>query len=135
MANHSSILAWGIPWTEEPGKRQSMGSQRIQFSSVTQLCPTLCDPMNQSLSLSHIHTHTYTRLHTHVDFSMLALSNVQPNNLSKVPFLYSVGEVRKRVCKAFGAEQDFLSTSVLDDICDQRDICCSYSSSVLQNWL
>ena len=66
---------------------------------------------------------------------MLALSNVQPNNLSKVPFLYSVGEVRKRVCKAFGAEQDFLSTSVLDDICDQRDICCSYASSVLQNWL
>ena len=28
MATHSSILAWKIPWTEEPGRLQSMGSQR-----------------------------------------------------------------------------------------------------------
>ena len=30
MAIHSSILAWEIPWTEEPGGLQSMGSQRIR---------------------------------------------------------------------------------------------------------
>ena len=30
MATHSSILAWRIPWTEEPGGLQSMGSQRIR---------------------------------------------------------------------------------------------------------
>ena len=29
MATHSSILAWRIPWTEEPGGQQSMGSQRV----------------------------------------------------------------------------------------------------------
>ena len=29
MATHSIILAWRIPWTEEPGRLQSMGSQRI----------------------------------------------------------------------------------------------------------
>ena len=29
MANHSSILAWRIPWTEQPGGLQSMGSQRV----------------------------------------------------------------------------------------------------------
>ena len=29
MATHSSILAWRIPWTEEPGGVQSMGSQRV----------------------------------------------------------------------------------------------------------
>ena len=29
MAAHSSILAWRIPWTEEPGGLQSMGSQRV----------------------------------------------------------------------------------------------------------
>ena len=29
MANHSSILAWRIPWTEEPGGLQSMESQRV----------------------------------------------------------------------------------------------------------
>ena len=30
MATHSSILAWRIPWTEKPGRLQSMGSQRIR---------------------------------------------------------------------------------------------------------
>ena len=30
MATHSSILAWGIPWTEKPGGPQSMGSQRVR---------------------------------------------------------------------------------------------------------
>ena len=30
MATHSSILAWEIPWTEEPGGPQSMGSQKSQ---------------------------------------------------------------------------------------------------------
>ena len=29
MATHSSFLAWGIPWTEEPGGLQSTGSQRV----------------------------------------------------------------------------------------------------------
>ena len=29
MAAHSSILAWKIPWTEEPGRLSSMGSQRV----------------------------------------------------------------------------------------------------------
>ena len=30
MAIHSSILAWEIPWTEEPGKLQSLGLQRVR---------------------------------------------------------------------------------------------------------
>jgi len=29
MVTHSSILAWRIQWTEEPGRVQSMGSQRV----------------------------------------------------------------------------------------------------------
>ena len=29
MATHSSALVWKIPWTEEPGRLQSMGSQRV----------------------------------------------------------------------------------------------------------
>ena len=32
MATHSNILAWRIPWTEEPGGLQSMGSQRLSWS-------------------------------------------------------------------------------------------------------
>ena len=45
MATHSSILAWRIPWTREPGRLQSMGLQ-----SWTQL--------------SYTHTHTHTHTHT-----------------------------------------------------------------------
>ena len=70
MATHSSILAWRIPWTEEPGRLQSKGSQLVehewaidhsstqacQISQKTaaaaakslQSCPTLCDPRDGS---------------------------------------------------------------------------------------
>ena len=39
MATHSSILVWDIPWTEEPGRLQSTGSQKSQ----TQLCVHVLD--------------------------------------------------------------------------------------------
>ena len=35
MVTHSSILAWKIPWIEEPGGLQSMGSQRIRHDLAT----------------------------------------------------------------------------------------------------
>ena len=41
MATHSVILAWEIPWTEEPGGLQSMGVQRVRLDQATE------------------HTHTY----------------------------------------------------------------------------
>ena len=34
MATHSSILTWRIPWTEEPGKLQSVGLRRVRHDSV-----------------------------------------------------------------------------------------------------
>ena len=37
MATHSNILAWKIPWTEDPGRLQSMGSQRVGHDWVTSL--------------------------------------------------------------------------------------------------
>ena len=37
MATYSSILTWKIPWTEEPGRLQSIGSQRVGHDSVTSL--------------------------------------------------------------------------------------------------
>ena len=56
MATHSSILAWRIPWTEEPGGLQSIGSQKgwTQYNDSTtaaaakslQSCPTLCGPID-----------------------------------------------------------------------------------------
>ena len=35
MATHSNILAWRVPWTEEPGRPQSMGSQRVGHNLAT----------------------------------------------------------------------------------------------------
>ena len=37
MAIHSSTIAWRIPWTEEPGRLQSMGSQRVRHDWATSL--------------------------------------------------------------------------------------------------
>ena len=37
MAMHSSTIAWKIPWTEEPGRLQSMGSQRVRHDGATSL--------------------------------------------------------------------------------------------------
>ena len=66
MATHSSILAWRIPWTEDPGGLQSMGLQRVldtteqltlastiqsnraAAAKSLQSCPTLCDPTDGS---------------------------------------------------------------------------------------
>ena len=45
MATYSSILAWRIPWSEEPGGRQSMGSQKSQTQ--------LSDSLSLSLSITH----------------------------------------------------------------------------------
>ena len=47
MATHSSILAWRIPWTEEPGGLESMGLQRIGYSLVTK-------QQQQSVSLASL---------------------------------------------------------------------------------
>ena len=34
MATHSSVLVWRIPWTEKPGRLQSVGSQRVVHDSM-----------------------------------------------------------------------------------------------------
>ena len=51
MATHSSILAWRIPWTEEPGRLQSMGSHRAGYDLVTN---TYTHKSEQCVSLSEV---------------------------------------------------------------------------------
>ena len=48
MATHSSILAWKIPWTEEPGGLQAMGSRRVGHN------------LAHARMRAHTHTHTHT---------------------------------------------------------------------------
>ena len=59
MATHSSILAWRLPWTEEPGRLQSMGSQRVRHKCTihTHTCIktdkplfTYCDGVSKGLN-------------------------------------------------------------------------------------
>ena len=63
MATHSSILAWEIPWTEEPGGLQSMGSQRVG-ATTTQDRATKCQHA-RARTHTHTHTHTHTRRVSH----------------------------------------------------------------------
>ena len=53
MATHSSILAWRIPWTEEPGGLQFIGLQRIRHDWVTN---------THACARAHTQTHTHTQL-------------------------------------------------------------------------
>ena len=52
MATHSSILAWKIPWTEEPGRLQSMGSQEVGYNLAAKPPPEMCCKRN-GYSLLH----------------------------------------------------------------------------------
>ena len=62
MATHSRILAWEIPWAEEPGGLQSKGSQRV----------------GHDWAIEHPHTHSYTKLHSWVcSFQQLTRNELQ----------------------------------------------------------
>ena len=56
METHSSTLAWKIPWTEKPGRLQSMGSQRVRHDRVTS-SPLL--PRGNKRSSSFPHTYIF----------------------------------------------------------------------------
>ena len=62
MATHSSILAWKIPWIEEPGRLQSMGSQRVLTQLIdftfTKLLPEIFT-IRSLLSLSRTMSKSY----------------------------------------------------------------------------
>ena len=51
MATHSSILAWRIPWTEEPGGLQSTGSQRVGHNWATSLSLSFF-PLTSSIGIT-----------------------------------------------------------------------------------
>ena len=62
LATHYSILAWRIPWTEEPGRLQSMGLQRVGHDWAS------------DCAHAHAHTHTHTHTHTHISESFETMS-------------------------------------------------------------
>ena len=48
MATHYSLLAWKIPWTEEPGGLQSMGSQRVGLECARTHARSLCESSEEA---------------------------------------------------------------------------------------
>ena len=83
MATRSSILAWRIPWTEEPGRLQSVGSRvghdyacpHTSFSEPFLLCLLFSLLQGETHTLPLAHTHTLTILL----LVSVSLSTVLPN--------------------------------------------------------
>ena len=103
MTTPSSILAWEIPWTEEPGRLQSMGEQKSRTGlsnytttmplrarrkkkpvwfpiqpccyccSVAKPCPTLCDPMN-------CNTPAFLSIVSQSLLKLMSIESVMPSN-------------------------------------------------------
>ena len=61
MATHSSILAWRIPWMEEPGGLQSTGSHRVGHDRATSL--SLSPGHGERKKMSPYRTHEQRRIH------------------------------------------------------------------------
>ena len=117
MATRSSILAWRIPWTEEPGGLQSVGSQRVghdyacthtSFSEPFLLCLLF--------SLLQGETHTLPLAHTHTLAVLLvvsvSLSTVLPNRHTLCPS-HTLSHTTSAVCFAGVLVQEWRRTSVL----------------------
>ena len=63
MAPHSSILAWRIPWTEEPGGLQYMGPK--ESDTTARLSTVFTTSITREAQISHIYTHIYPHLGYH----------------------------------------------------------------------
>ena len=98
MAPHSSTLTWKIPWMEEPGRLQSMGSQRVGHNCMTSLSlftfmywkrkwqptPVLLPGKSHgwrslvASSWGHYKSDTTERLHFHFSLSCIGEGNGNP---------------------------------------------------------
>ena len=79
MATHSSILAWRIPWKEEPSRLQSMGLHRVRYDWVTN---------------TYIYTYTTIKSRTHITQSILRMP---------ISWIFSKSEDRVFVSKSNSA--------------------------------
>ena len=80
MATHSSILAWKIPWTEDPGRLQSMGSQRVGHDWATSLHVFLWPDSSFHFSTGKQSMSGYTTVYLSIHHlkDMLVISRIWP---------------------------------------------------------
>ena len=73
VATHSSILAWRIPWTEEPGRLQSLGSHRVSTTKATEQALTQSVSFLGSLTWSWSSVSKQWESHCYITFKSLWL--------------------------------------------------------------
>ena len=81
MATYSSIPAWRIPWTEEPGRLQSTGSQRVRHDltlSDLEVTQHSCKP------ITNTHTHTKTEMNTRAQKFIIAILQHMSNKVNQL---------------------------------------------------
>ena len=97
---HSSTLAWKIPWTEEPGRLQSMGSQRVVHDCTTSLPlftfmhwrrkwqPTPCSCLENPRDGGAWWAAVYGVAQSRTGLKRLSSSNLIPQQRNEIIFLY-----------------------------------------------
>ena len=86
MATHSSTLAWRIPWTEEPGRLQSMGSQESDL--VTKEREREREPINNVVIVSGGQQRDSV-IHIHVSIlPQTPLVSRLPHNIEQISFVF-----------------------------------------------
>ena len=94
MAPHSSILAWKIPWTEEPGRLPSMGSQRVNWVANTVLFVIVCASYSPTPSCPSLfpspHLNYTCSLYLWVCFSFLIFTSLWYFSDSAYRWYYTV---------------------------------------------
>ena len=122
LATHSSILAWRIPWTEEPGRLQSMRSQRVRHDWATEHA---CSENEVILPAVAILSPSSSFIHSTHDFPFNYICTVNVSvslnkwwPLSSVYSLLLNDNIFKRMLTLFSAEEHFFI----------RDTCMSFTS-------
>ena len=90
-ATHSSILAWRIPWTEEPGGLQSMGSRRVgqDWATDTLIFTSSFSYLNSCVSIAESVKLTlcYLRARSHLHSDLRSLPGMWSSRLTLFPVL------------------------------------------------
>ena len=94
MATRSSILAWTIPWTEKPGRLQSMGSQRIGHDLATEQLSNK-GPVGQYQKYSY-----FSLVSTHMENSRIVLYGLKTRmDIERYVITYVINLTELIVCE------------------------------------
>ena len=123
MATHSSILAWRIPWTEEPGGLQFMGLQRVRHDwSYLVFMRTVyhCWPKNiRNITLSKLNLLILLLIHTNVAVECFEKDGVREMYLQAgIDHMGQASQELVRICKLGSFPiRDFMNLGKVKSVC------------------